>query len=81
MVVGLRRRLCEVGPHAENQMQEVEYLPGDAARLSPTVRKINHPTFDPLAVSSATSSIFGVLTATSKNSLPRQIQIGGRLVF
>lgn len=46
-----------------------------------TFNTLNHPTFDPPSVSSASSSSFGVITATSKNSLPRQIQIGGRLVF
>lgn len=46
-----------------------------------TFNTLNHPTYDPPAVSSATASNFGVITATSKNSLPRQIQIGGRLVF
>ena len=44
-----------------------------------TFNTLNHPTFDPPAVSS--TSTFGIVNATSKNSLPRQIQIGGRLVF
>lgn len=49
--------------------------------MIPTLSVLNHPTFDPPSVSSATSSSFGVITATSKKSLPCQMQIGGRLVF
>jgi len=46
-----------------------------------TFNTLNHAVFSAPNVSSATSSSFGYITATTKNSLPRQIQIGGRLVF
>ncbi len=46
-----------------------------------TFNTLNHPVFAAPNVSSATASNFGEITATEKNSLPRQIQIGGRLVF
>lgn len=46
-----------------------------------TFNTLNHPIFAAPNVSSATSSTFGLITATTANSLPRQIQIGGRLVF
>lgn len=42
---------------------------------------LNHPIFNPPNVSSPTSSTFGYITAATKNSLPRQFQIGGRIVF
>lgn len=42
---------------------------------------LNHPVFDTPNVSSATSSNFGYITGTAKNSQPRQIQLGGRIVF
>ena len=46
-----------------------------------TFNTLNHAIFASPNVSSATSSTFGFITATTANSLPRQIQIGGRLVF
>ena len=46
-----------------------------------TFNTLNHPVFALPNVSSPTSSNFGYITSTAKNSLPRQIQIGGRLVF
>lgn len=42
---------------------------------------LNHPVFAAPNVSSATASNFGYITATYANSQPRQIQLGGRLVF
>ncbi|HTW79986.1 MAG TPA: carboxypeptidase regulatory-like domain-containing protein [Terracidiphilus sp.] len=46
-----------------------------------TFNTLNHAIFASPNVSSATSSTFGFITGTTANSLPRQIQIGGRLVF
>jgi hypothetical protein len=49
-----------------------------------TFNTLNHPIFAAPNVGSssgASSSSFGTITATTSNSLPRQIQIGGRLVF
>jgi hypothetical protein len=46
-----------------------------------TFNLLNHPTFAPPAVSSATSSSFGFITAVESNSLPRQVQLGARIVF
>ncbi|MGA8107889.1 MAG: hypothetical protein WB974_00540 [Acidobacteriaceae bacterium] len=46
-----------------------------------TFNLLNHPTFAPPAVSSATSSSFGYVTAVEANSLPRQVQLGARIVF
>jgi hypothetical protein len=46
-----------------------------------TFNTLNHPVFSAPNVSSATSSSFGYITSTISNSLPRQIQIGGRIVF
>ncbi len=46
-----------------------------------TFNTLNHPIFAAPTVSSATTGTFGVITSTTANSLPRQIQIGGRLVF
>jgi len=47
-----------------------------------TFNTLNHPTFNSPDVTDITSpSKFGYITATTSNSLPRQIQIGGRLVF
>ncbi|HSY03509.1 MAG TPA: carboxypeptidase regulatory-like domain-containing protein [Acidobacteriaceae bacterium] len=46
-----------------------------------TFNTLNHPVFSAPAVSSATSSSFGYITSTTSNSLPRQIQLGGRIVF
>ncbi len=45
-----------------------------------TFNTLNHAIFD-VPNLTPTSSTFGYITATGKNSLPRQIQIGGRLVF
>lgn len=42
---------------------------------------LNHPIFAAPNVSSPTSSTFGYITSVTSNSQPRQIQIGGRLVF
>jgi len=46
-----------------------------------TFNTLNHPVFASPNVSSATASNFGYITATYANSLPRQVQLGGRLVF
>jgi hypothetical protein len=46
-----------------------------------TFNTLNHPIFSAPAVSSATSSSFGYITSTTSNSEPRQIQLGGRIVF
>lgn len=46
-----------------------------------TFNTLNHPIFAAPNVSSATSSTFGLITSTTSNSLPRQIKIGGRIVF
>jgi hypothetical protein len=46
-----------------------------------TFNTLNHPVFASPTVSSATSGTFGVITGTTASSLPRQIQIGGRIVF
>lgn len=46
-----------------------------------TFNTLNHPIFAAPNISSATASNFGYITATTSNSLPRQFQIGGRLVF
>jgi len=46
-----------------------------------TFNLLNHPIFSAPNVSSATSSNFGYITSTTSNSLPRQVQIGGRIVF
>lgn len=46
-----------------------------------TFNTLNHAIFSAPNVSSATASNFGEITSTASNSLPRQIQIGGRLVF
>jgi hypothetical protein len=42
---------------------------------------LNHPVFAAPNVSSATSSSFGYITGTASNAEPRQIQLGGRIVF
>ena len=42
---------------------------------------LNHPVFAAPNVSSATASNFGYITAVAPNSQPRQIQLGGRIVF
>jgi hypothetical protein len=44
-----------------------------------TFNTLNHPTFSAPAVSSATSSSFGVISSTYNTS--RQTQIGGRIIF
>lgn len=46
-----------------------------------TFNTLNHPIFNPPNVSSPTSSTFGLITATTSNSLPRQVQLGARIVF
>jgi hypothetical protein len=44
-----------------------------------TFNTVNHPTYGAPTVSSATSSAFG--TITTQANTPRQVQIGGRIVF
>jgi hypothetical protein len=46
-----------------------------------TFNTLNHPVFATPNVSSATASNFGYITAVAANSQPRQIQLGGRIVF
>ncbi|GGH08347.1 TonB-dependent receptor [Silvibacterium dinghuense] len=46
-----------------------------------TFNTLNHPVFAAPYVASATSSSFGYITSVASSSQPRQIQIGGRLVF
>jgi len=46
-----------------------------------TFNTLNHPVFGPPAVSSSTSSTFGLISSVISNSLPRQIQLGARIVF
>jgi hypothetical protein len=47
-----------------------------------TFNTLNHPVFAPANTSSATSSTFGYdSTGVIANSLPRQVQLGGRIVF
>jgi Carboxypeptidase regulatory-like domain len=46
-----------------------------------TFNTLNHPVFAEPNVSSATASNFGYITSTFANSLPRQVQLGARLVF
>lgn len=46
-----------------------------------TFNTLNHAVFASPNVGTATASNFGTITATTANSLPRQIQIGGRIVF
>ena len=47
-----------------------------------TFNTLNHPVFAPANTSSATASNFGYnTTGTIANSLPRQVQLGGRIVF
>ncbi len=46
-----------------------------------TFNTLNHPIFAAPNVSSATASNFGYITSTYSNSLPRQVQLGARIVF
>jgi hypothetical protein len=46
-----------------------------------TFNTLNHPVFAQPSVSSATSTSFGYVTAVAANSQPRQVQLGGRIVF
>jgi hypothetical protein len=47
-----------------------------------TFNTLNHPVFAPANTSSATASNFGYnTTGTIANSLPRQVQLGARIVF
>ena len=46
-----------------------------------TFNTLNHPVFAAPNVSSGTASNFGYITSTIANSLPRQVQLGGRIVF
>lgn len=46
-----------------------------------TFNTFNHAVFAAPNVSSATASNFGYITATYANSLPRQVQLGARIVF
>ena len=46
-----------------------------------TFNTLNHPVFSSPTVSSATSSSFGYITSVASNSLPRQVQLGARIVF
>jgi TonB dependent receptor len=46
-----------------------------------TFNTLNHAIFSAPNVSSATASNFGYITSTTSNSLPRQVQLGGRIVF
>ncbi|HTV82247.1 MAG TPA: carboxypeptidase regulatory-like domain-containing protein [Acidobacteriaceae bacterium] len=45
-----------------------------------TFNTLNHPIFAPPNLT-PTSSNFGYITSTTSNSQPRQVQLGGRLVF
>jgi hypothetical protein len=46
-----------------------------------TFNTLNHPVFSAPNISSATASNFGYITSTIANSLPRQVQLGARIVF
>jgi hypothetical protein len=46
-----------------------------------TFNTLNHPVFASPNVTSATAANFGYLTAVIANSLPRQVQLGARVVF
>jgi hypothetical protein len=46
-----------------------------------TFNTLNHAVFATPAVTSATSSTFGYVSGVPSTAQPRQIQLGGRLVF
>jgi len=46
-----------------------------------TFNLLNHAVFAAPNISSATASNFGYITSVISNSLPRQVQLGGRIVF
>jgi Carboxypeptidase regulatory-like domain len=46
-----------------------------------TFNTLNHPVFASPNVTSATAANFGYITAVTANSLPRQVQLGARIVF
>jgi hypothetical protein len=46
-----------------------------------TFNTLNHPVFAQPTVSSPTSSTFGTVSSVAASSQPRQVQIGGRIVF
>lgn len=46
-----------------------------------TFNTLNHPVFAAPNISSATASNFGYITSVISNSLPRQVQLGARIVF
>ena len=46
-----------------------------------TFNTLNHPIFGLPNVTSATASNFGYITAVASGSQPRQVQLGGRIVF
>jgi hypothetical protein len=46
-----------------------------------TFNTLNHPIFAAPNITSATASNFGYITAVEANSLPRQVQLGARIVF
>jgi hypothetical protein len=63
-------------------LKDIHFTEGTYFQLRfETFNTLNHPIFAAPAVSSATSSSFGTITAVASSSSPRQIQIGGRIVF
>jgi hypothetical protein len=46
-----------------------------------TFNTLNHPIFAAPNVGNATASNFGYITSVEQNSLPRQVQLGARIVF
>ncbi|MDR3409736.1 MAG: hypothetical protein P4L87_02135, partial [Formivibrio sp.] len=46
-----------------------------------TFNTLNHAVFSAPSISSATSSSFGYITSVPSTSQPRQVQLGGRIVF
>jgi len=46
-----------------------------------TFNLLNHAIFAAPNISSATAANFGYITSVTSNSLPRQVQLGGRIVF